>query len=129
MKKIKTISMIIEIIKLHKLFFYFLFTIIIWISAVILAIKLELSIPITLVIGYAVFSLIIVPFLGKFMKVENREKFGYFAYTIMMVFHILLLIKDYIKNKLCFLKLKNKLMTTVSLMTKLKTYSLIILKI
>lgn len=48
-KKIKTVNLIIEVIKLHKSLFYFLFTIPMIISAIILAIKLELKIPISLV--------------------------------------------------------------------------------
>jgi Na+/H+ antiporter NhaC len=97
-KKTKTIKIIIESIRLHKSFFYFLVTMFIWIVAIFLAIRMELKIPISLAITYVVFTLTVRFYLKNLQKKENANKFGYIIYTIMMFIFILFLIKDYVKK-------------------------------
>lgn len=96
-KKIKTAELIIEIIKLHKLSIYHLLAILFSVSIITLAMKIGLKIPIALVITYAIFTSIVSPYLIKYIKKENRDKYRYITYIIMMGVIILFFIKDYIK--------------------------------
>jgi hypothetical protein len=94
----KTIEIIIESIKMYRTFFYASLIILLVVVAGILAIKMELHIPIALVMIYAIFTLIISPFLRKFIKIESRDKFRYLVSTIMICIFFLFLIKDFIKK-------------------------------
>lgn len=97
-KKINTIDLIIEIIKLKKSSMYYLFAIFFSASIIILATKIGLKIPITLVISYAIFTSMVSPYLIKYIKKENRDKYRYIVYIIMMSIIILFFIKDYIER-------------------------------
>jgi heme A synthase len=99
----KTIEIIIESIKMHRPFFYNLLVILLLVVTGTLAVKMELQIPITLVMIYAVFTLKISPFLRKFIKIENRDKYRYVVSAIMICIFFLFLIKDFIKNNFYFL--------------------------
>jgi uncharacterized membrane protein YoaK (UPF0700 family) len=97
-KGIKTMELIIEIIKLYKSFIYYIFMMFILVLISFFAAKYKLKIPTSLVVTYAVLSLIIIPYIKRFLSEKSGDKFRYITCAFMTCILIIVLIKDYLKN-------------------------------